>query len=111
MPSPFFDATPASSIPDGAEDEASSIPSATISRDDPPTSSSTAHSAASSEIIPEYTIVYGSENKRRTWSGEGAGQAKALHVKHLDYLREILVRQSPYFSRDVSLISEHTAKI
>lgn len=44
------------------------------------------------EILPDYSVVFGSENRRRIWSGEGSGQARALHVKHLDYLREVLVR-------------------
>jgi dynactin-6 len=44
------------------------------------------------DSLPSYTVVYGSENKRRIWSGEGKEQQKALFVKHLIYLRETLVK-------------------
>ncbi|KAK4049084.1 hypothetical protein OIO90_005554 [Microbotryomycetes sp. JL221] len=44
------------------------------------------------ETLPDYTQVYSSDNKRRTWSGEGSAQARALHAKHLAYLRETLPR-------------------
>jgi dynactin-6 len=87
IPSPFSSTTSSARTSHGEIDMISSIPSVTISATDestPPT--------PSNERLPEYTIVYGSESKRRLWSGEGAGQAKSLHVKHLEYLREILVR-------------------
>lgn len=42
------------------------------------------------ETLPERTVVYGSDCTRRTWSGEGSGQTRALHAKHLAYLREML---------------------
>lgn len=42
------------------------------------------------ENLPDRTVVYGSNNKRRLWSGEGAGQLAALHAKHLDYLRDAI---------------------
>ncbi|KPV75378.1 uncharacterized protein RHOBADRAFT_48422 [Rhodotorula graminis WP1] len=40
--------------------------------------------------LADYTHVFGSENRRRTASVEGSGQAKALFVKHWEYLRETL---------------------
>lgn len=42
------------------------------------------------ETLPDFTIVYGGENRRRKWTGEGQGQGRALHVKHLVYLSETL---------------------
>ncbi|KAK4047709.1 hypothetical protein OIV83_005217 [Microbotryomycetes sp. JL201] len=44
------------------------------------------------ETLPDYTQVYSSDNKRRAWSGEGSAQMKALHTKHLVYLRETIPR-------------------
>lgn len=46
------------------------------------------------ETLPEYTIVYGAECSRRIWKGEGRGQSMALHVKHLEYLREMLPKSN-----------------
>lgn len=45
--------------------------------------------ASEIETLPERTVVYGAECARRLWSGEGGGQARALHAKHLAYLREV----------------------
>lgn len=42
------------------------------------------------ETLPDCTIVFGSENRRRIWTGEGGGQARALHAKHLEYLQATL---------------------
>ncbi|KDN37317.1 hypothetical protein K437DRAFT_279681 [Tilletiaria anomala UBC 951] len=42
------------------------------------------------EAIPDRTVIYGHDSRRRLWSGEGVQQAAAVHVKHLDYLREAL---------------------
>lgn len=42
------------------------------------------------EELPDRTVVYGSENRRRLWSGEGVKQEAALHAKHLDYLRDAI---------------------
>ncbi|KAM0752210.1 trimeric LpxA-like protein [Meredithblackwellia eburnea MCA 4105] len=42
------------------------------------------------EKLQDYTVVYGSESKRRKWTGEGVGQAKALHAKHLASLTELI---------------------
>jgi dynactin-6 len=42
------------------------------------------------ESLPDYTVVFGSENRRRIWTGEGEMQAAALHTKHLEYLREAI---------------------
>lgn len=65
---------------------------------------SIAISTSTAQTLPDYTVVFGSENKRRIWSGEGAGQAKAMHVKHLEYLRAMLVSSFSllmvYFSTD-----------
>lgn len=44
------------------------------------------------EALPDRTVVYGSESKRRLWSGEGAQQQAALHAKHLEYLRDAIPR-------------------
>lgn len=41
------------------------------------------------ETLPSRTVVYGSENARRMWSGEARLQGQALHLKHLDALREV----------------------
>lgn len=38
--------------------------------------------------FPSRTVIFGQESKFRLWSGNGVRQADALHVKHLDYLRE-----------------------
>jgi dynactin-6 len=42
------------------------------------------------ETLPDFTVVFGADNRRRTWTGEGIGQVKAFHEKHLLYLRETL---------------------
>lgn len=44
------------------------------------------------ENLPDRTVVYGSDSKRRLWSGEGAQQQSALHAKHLEYLRDAIPR-------------------
>ncbi|CDR88544.1 related to Dynactin 6 [Sporisorium scitamineum] len=44
------------------------------------------------EELPDQTVVYGADNKRRIWSGEGAQQQAALHAKHLEYLRDAIPR-------------------
>ncbi|KAG0150391.1 hypothetical protein CROQUDRAFT_72944 [Cronartium quercuum f. sp. fusiforme G11] len=41
-------------------------------------------------VLPDWTVIFGERSERRTWSGEGAGQARALHAKHLVYLSETL---------------------
>lgn len=46
------------------------------------------------EYLEDYTVVYGRENQRRQWSGEGKGQQEALMIKHLAYLTEILPKYS-----------------
>lgn len=40
--------------------------------------------------LTERTVVYGEENTRRLWSGEGVGQRLAQHAKQLQYLRDTL---------------------
>lgn len=43
------------------------------------------------ETLPDNTQVFGgTEARRRLWSGEGSGQARAFHEKHLAYLRETI---------------------
>ncbi|KAL8292544.1 hypothetical protein RQP46_001156 [Phenoliferia psychrophenolica] len=42
------------------------------------------------ETLPDFTVVFGAENRRRKWTGEGKGQIQALHAKHLNYLAETL---------------------
>lgn len=44
------------------------------------------------EELPDQTVVYGADSKRRLWSGEGAQQQAALHAKHLEYLRDAIPR-------------------
>ncbi|CEQ40353.1 SPOSA6832_01953, partial [Sporobolomyces salmonicolor] len=44
------------------------------------------------DSLVDYTHVFGLENRRRVASREGTGQAKALFVKHWEYLRETLPR-------------------
>lgn len=46
------------------------------------------------EYLPDYTVVYGSGNERRIWSGEGKLQQTALMHKHLAYLSETLPKYS-----------------
>lgn len=46
------------------------------------------------EHLEDYTVVYGAQNARRTWSGEGKGQQLALMHKHLAYLTEMLPKYS-----------------
>lgn len=38
--------------------------------------------------FPSRTVIFGQESRFRLWSGNGLRQADALHIKHLDYLRE-----------------------
>ncbi|KAG0739820.1 hypothetical protein G6F57_010093 [Rhizopus arrhizus] len=41
------------------------------------------------ETLPDSTVIYGAESKRRTQNEPLATQA-ALHARHLDYLQEVL---------------------
>ncbi|KAI8883788.1 hypothetical protein K501DRAFT_183789, partial [Backusella circina FSU 941] len=43
----------------------------------------------SNETIPDLTVIYGSQSKRRTQNEPLPTQA-TLHARHLDYLREVL---------------------
>jgi dynactin-6 len=73
-----------------------------VIREDTSTGNETAAEAANEdrfaiagmESIPSYTVVYGRENARRKWSGEGKGQQTALVHKHLAYLTEMLPKYS-----------------
>jgi len=40
--------------------------------------------------VEDYSVVFGDGSTLSCWSGEGSGQAKALHAKHLLYLAETL---------------------
>lgn len=44
------------------------------------------------ETLPDFTHIFGSENRRRIASQEGLGQARALYAKHWEYLRDTLPR-------------------
>lgn len=61
------------------------------------------------ETLPPFTVVYGIDSSRRIWSGEGKVQAHALHMKHLDFLREVLVRPASSYNKWGVLTTE-TAK-
>ena len=73
-----------------AETEAPPLPSK--ASPNPETSPLTAQppTISGKETIPDYTVIYGPHSTRRKWSGEGSGQAMALHHKHLAYLTETL---------------------
>ncbi|KAI9190274.1 hypothetical protein H9P43_001707 [Blastocladiella emersonii ATCC 22665] len=45
---------------------------------------------ASDEVIPSNTVIFGSDNQRRTQRREAAEERAALHARHLEYLRETL---------------------
>ncbi|KAF9014101.1 trimeric LpxA-like protein [Cyathus striatus] len=47
------------------------------------------------EHFDDYTVIYGPEAERRTWSGRGKLQEADLRRKHTEYLREML----PKFNR------------
>jgi len=47
------------------------------------------------ELLPEYTVIYGTNCERSTWSGRGKLQEADLRRKHAEYLREML----PKFNR------------
>lgn len=47
------------------------------------------------ETLDDYTVVYGPDAERRTWSGRGQIQEADLRKKHAEYLREML----PKFNR------------
>lgn len=38
--------------------------------------------------FPSRTVIFGQASQTRLWSGNGVRQEDALHVKHLDYLKE-----------------------
>lgn len=40
--------------------------------------------------LDDYTVIFGERSHASTWSGEGQGQAKVLHAKHIQYLIETL---------------------
>ncbi|GAA5873863.1 hypothetical protein JCM8547_008623 [Rhodosporidiobolus lusitaniae] len=105
LPSPFFsppqlptptepEAPPSDTSMADPSSSPSASPAPTSSSDLPPSATPCTPSSSSEppthESLPDHTHVFGSENRRRTASGEGTGQAKALFVKHWEYLRETL---------------------
>ncbi|POW00164.1 hypothetical protein PSHT_13202 [Puccinia striiformis] len=51
--------------------------------------------------LVDYTVIFGDRSDSTKWSGEGLGQAKALHAKHLLYLSETL----PKFHRTRTVVN------
>ncbi|ORZ39015.1 dynactin 6, isoform CRA_a [Catenaria anguillulae PL171] len=45
---------------------------------------------ATDEVIPSNTVIFGSDNQRRTQRPEAAEERAALHARHLEYLRDTL---------------------
>ena len=85
--------SPISSLPPTSEASETAIPDPSQSLTD--VLSLQAPSSAPSrakEHLPSFTVIYGSNNERRTWSGEGKEMQKALFAKHLNYLAEGLPR-------------------
>ncbi|GAA6027377.1 hypothetical protein JCM8097_007809 [Rhodosporidiobolus ruineniae] len=95
-------ATPTAAVPETPSAEPPEPPSSDTSMagpssspppSSPPPVSSIAPSppsSSASDSLPDHTHVFGSENRCRKASGEGTGQAKALFVKHHEYLRDTL---------------------
>lgn len=50
---------------------------------------------AEDEVLEEYTVFFGPDAERRTWSGRGKAQEADLRRKHAEYLKEML----PKFNR------------
>ena len=50
---------------------------------------------AEDETLDEFTVIYGPDAERRSWSGRGKVQEADLRRKHAEYLREML----PKFNR------------
>ncbi|KZP33952.1 trimeric LpxA-like protein [Athelia psychrophila] len=47
------------------------------------------------EMLDDFTVIYGPDAERRTWSGKGKAQEADLRRKHAEYLRDML----PKFNR------------
>ncbi|BGP15886.1 hypothetical protein JCM10213v2_003878 [Rhodosporidiobolus nylandii] len=96
LPSPFppassphaSSATPSSASAGGAE--AADAPPSDVDMLSASSSPAPPPAPSAAETLPDYTHVFGSENRRRKASSEGTGQAKALFVKHHEYLRETI---------------------
>lgn len=58
----------------------------------PPSSPATTHIPSHSTLFLSSTASSPSDIRSRVWSGEGSGQGKAFHQKHLEYLREMIPR-------------------
>ncbi|PWZ00227.1 trimeric LpxA-like protein [Testicularia cyperi] len=92
VPQPLLREDLSSIFDDGDEDEQGSLK--TTGDDNAETDEDVAN-VQSDEIrdeLPDRTVVFGADCKRRLWSGEGAQQQAALHAKHLEYLRELIPR-------------------
>ncbi|ORY92953.1 trimeric LpxA-like protein [Leucosporidium creatinivorum] len=66
---------------------------------DPPLSTPAPLPAPTTMHIPSHSTLFlsstassPSDIRTRVWSGEGSGQGKAFHLKHLEYLREMVPR-------------------
>ncbi|KAH9810330.1 hypothetical protein DFH28DRAFT_985561 [Melampsora americana] len=55
-----------------------------------PTTSSFENGILEPMVLSDWSVIFGERCERSTWSGEGSGQARALHAKHLMYLSETL---------------------
>ncbi|OAV95802.1 hypothetical protein PTTG_08293 [Puccinia triticina 1-1 BBBD Race 1] len=55
--------------------------------------------------LPDFSVIFGERSQLSSWSGEGKGQAMALHAKHLLYLAETL----PKFHR-IRVVGSSSAK-
>ncbi|KAM0787771.1 hypothetical protein ACM66B_003826 [Microbotryomycetes sp. NB124-2] len=77
---------------DGAASPGSDPRASTSAAPSPLPDTGTGDTDPTVETLGDYTQIYSSDNKRRAWSGEGSAQLKALHAKHLVYLRETLPR-------------------
>ncbi|KAK8869898.1 hypothetical protein IAR55_000466 [Kwoniella newhampshirensis] len=42
------------------------------------------------EILPPYSVIFGSASDRRIWDGSGESAEQALRGKHVEYLREVI---------------------
>lgn len=76
-----------------ASDEASAPIEQPASETTKPTATAAPSEVAASESVPDRTVVYGYDAARREHPRDAIKAAHALHLKHLDYLRDTLVRE------------------
>lgn len=86
-PPPSADEDVGTEVEKGSAMEVDEVP---VQAPVPPVASDVPPPLETGETLPDHTIVFGSENRRRIWTGEGGGQARALHAKHLEYLQATL---------------------